>query len=542
MNASTEILRACGLDSLGMTNIGQKFWDLSTPALYEQSILRHEGFISHLGPLVVRTGHHTGRSPADKFVVDEPSTHKDIWWGSINHPISPDKFENLHRRQLAYLQNKDLFIENCYVGAADNYKTPIRIITENAWHGLFARNMFIRELDFEKQRQHTPKFTVICTPEFHAVPKVDGTASEVFIVVHPKRGLVLIGGTSYAGEIKKAIFTLMHYLLPKEGVLSMHCSANYGESKNDAALFFGLSGTGKTALATSPDRTLIGDDEHGWSEDGIFNFEGGCYAKVIRVNKESEPEIYETTRKFGTILENVGMDAKTRHLNLDDAFLTENTRAAYPITHIPRADPAGVASHPKHIIFLTYDAFGILPPVARLNPVQAYYHFLSGYTSKVAGTETGVNEPKAVFSPCFAAPFLPLRPKVYAELLRQKIANHKVDCWLINTGLTGGSFGIGTRVPLNESRAIVTAILTGKLANIPTQHEPVFDLEIPKECPGVSAKLLDPRGCWSDGAAYDKKANELKNLFDSNFKQFEIIGNSTNFDSDAKHADVPGVV
>ncbi len=510
---------AWGLDKHGIENEANAFWNLTTPALHEQAVQRREGLVAHLGPLVVRTGSHTGRSPNDKFIVDEPSSHDEIWWGSINHPFTEAAFNHLHHRQLAYLQDKDLFIQDCYAGADPRYRVPIRVITETAWHSMFSRNMFIRELDPDKLRQHKPEFTVIQTPRFHAVPELDGTNSDAFIVVHFGRKLILIGGTSYAGEIKKSVFTIMHYLLPHQHVLSMHCAANYGKSKDDVALFFGLSGTGKTTLSTSPDRTLIGDDEHGWSDDGVFNFEGGCYAKVIRIREETEPEIYETTRKFGTILENVTIDPHTRRLDLDDARLTENTRAAYPISHIPHADRESVGGHPKNIFFLTYDAFGVLPPISRLTPDQARYHFISGYTSKVAGTEAGVTEPKAVFSPCFGAPFLPLHPKVYAELLVEKMAKHGVNCWLVNTGMTGGPYGVGHRVAMPVTRGLVAAALDGRLAEIPTHPDPIFQLGIPESCPGVPTDLLQPRATWSDPAAYDRKAKELAERFEKNYQE-----------------------
>jgi phosphoenolpyruvate carboxykinase (ATP) len=436
--------------------------------------------------------------------------------------LSSETFERLYQRQLAYLQDKDVYVQNCYSGSDPDTQVPIRVITQAAWHSLVARNLFIRELDAQKQLGHLPGFAVICTPGFHAVPEVDGTASEAFIVINISRGLILIVGTSYAGEIKKSLLTLMHYLLPPKGLHVMHCSANYGKDREDVALFFGLSGTGKTALATSPARTLIGDDEHGWDDKGVFNLEGGCYAKVIHVSKEAEPEIFATTRMFGTVLENVGIDLRTRHTNFDDSSLTENTRAAYPISHIPRADRSGMAGHPKHIIFLTYDAFGIFAPVSRLTLEQAHYYYLSGYTSKVAGTEMGVKEPQAVFSPCFASPFLPRPPQVFAELLKGRMGEHKVDCWLVNTGLTGGPYGIGTRIPLAVSRAVVSSILDGSLAGQKTRHETVFGLDVPLECEGVPKAMLDARGTWSEPAAYDRKAKELLALFAANFKKFEV--------------------
>src|SRR5271157_1909924 len=497
--------REWGLDERGLNHVANIHWNLPGPALEEQIILRREGMLAHLGPIVVRTGNHTGRSPNDKFLVDEPSVHDEIWWGLINKPFAPTQSERLYARVQAYLQDKDVFVQDCYAGADPRYRIPIRVITEMAWHSLFSRNMFIRELDPDRLRAHKPEFTVIGTPRFHAVPELDGTHSDAFIIVNFPKRLVLIGGTQYAGEIKKSVFTIMHYLLPKEHVLSMHCSANYGKDRNDVALFFGLSGTGKTTLSTSPDRTLIGDDEHGWSDDGVFNFEGGCYAKVLRISAQSEPKIYETTRKFGTILENVSIDPATRRLDLDDASLTENTRAAYPISHIPHADRGGVGGHPKNIFFLTYDAFGVLPPIARLTPQQAMYHFVSGYTSKVAGTEAGVTEPKAVFSACFGAPFLPRHPKVYAELLAEQMKAHGADCWLVNTGMTGGPYGVGTRMPISLTRGLIDAALSGALAQAPLRDDPNFGVRVPTTCSGVDPKVLDPRGTWSDPAAYDAK-------------------------------------
>ncbi len=425
---------------------------MSSPALYEASVRRREGLIAHLGPLVVHTGHHTGRSPNDKFVVKEPDVADGIWWGKVNQPFDTAHFDAFYRRLLAYLQGKDLFVQDCHVGADPAYRLSIRVITETAWHSLFARSMFIRELDPSKLEAHSPEFTVIHTPHFHAVPEIDGTRSECYILLNLAKRLALVGGTSYAGEIKKSIFTVMNYLMPGRGVFPMHCSANVGPG-GDVALFFGLSGTGKTSLSIDPQRPLIGDDEHGWSDQGVFNFEGGCYAKVIRLSQEGESEIYETTRMFGTILENVMLDSETRRLDLDDDALTENTRAAYPITHLQNVVRSGIGGHPKNVIFLTADAFGVMPPIARLTSAQARYHFLSGYTARVAGTEIGVSEPQATFSACFAEPFLPLPPAVYARQLEEKLKQRHVDCWLVNTGWTGGAFGEGERMKIGYTRA-----------------------------------------------------------------------------------------
>ena len=509
-----------GLEQHGIRNVGTVYWNPSTPVLYEEVVRRREGFVAHLGPLVVRTGHHTGRAPNDKFIVREPSSQDKIWWGKVNRTFDPSRFDALYLRLLAYLQGKDIFLQDCYAGADPKYQVPIRILTEDAWHNLFARNMFIQIKETGVVQRHVPSFTIINVPRFHAVPEVDGTNSEAFVIVHFARKLILIGGTSYAGEIKKSVFTILNYLLPLEHVLSMHCSANVGK-EGDVAVFFGLSGTGKTTLSADPERRLIGDDEHGWSERGIFNFEGGCYAKVIRLSREAEPEIYECTRRFGTILENTALDSASRRLDLDDASLTENTRAAYPITHIDNAVRSGLAGHPRNIIMLTCDAFGVMPPIARLSPAQAEYHFLSGYTAKVAGTEKGVGtEPEATFSACFGAPFMTLHPTVYAKLLREKIEEHKVDCWLVNTGWSGGAFGAGQRMKIAHTRSLVRAALTGSLARAPIGLDPIFRVEIPTACEGVPAEILSPRNTWTDRAAYDATAGQLASRFQKNFEQF----------------------
>jgi phosphoenolpyruvate carboxykinase (ATP) len=503
----------------GIRNVNNVYWNLHTPALYEEAIRRHEGIIAHLGPLVVRTGHHTGRSPNDKFLVKEPTSEEHIWWGKVNRPFQEVRFNELHRRLVSYLQMKDVFVQDCWAGADSEYRLPIRIITEYAWHSLFARNMFIQAAPKELSN-FRPEFTVIDCPRFHAIPEVDGTNSEVFIIINFAKKLVIIGGSSYGGEIKKSIFTVMNYLLPFRDVVPMHCSANIG-SGGDVALFFGLSGTGKTTLSADSSRTLIGDDEHGWSSNGIFNFEGGCYAKMIRLSKEAEPEIYETARRFGTILENVVLNSVTRKLDLDDDSLTENTRGAYPISHIPNAARDGLGSHPKNIIFLTADAFGVMPPIARLTREQAKYHFLSGYTAKVAGTEKGVTEPQATFSACFGAPFMAHNPNVYARLLGEKIAEHDVKCWLINTGWSGGPYGVGSRMKIAYTRAMVNAALNGQLAGVESVTDPVFGVQVPTTCPDVPDEVLIPRNTWEDGEAYDRQAAKLANMFVENFKQFE---------------------
>ena len=508
-----------GLETHGLVNLKTVRWNLPTPAIYEQAIKRNEGIMAHLGPLVVRTGVYTGRSPNDKFIVDEPSSREHIWWGPSNRPIGEDSFNELHRRMASYLQGKDVFVQDLWCGADPEYRMPIRIITQYAWHSLFARNLFIQPSPPELA-VHDPQFVVIDCPGFHAYPELDKTNSDVFILVNFARRMVLIGGTEYAGEIKKSVFTAMNYYLPFRNVLPMHCSANYGPA-GDVALFFGLSGTGKTTLSADPLRTLIGDDEHGWSEGGVFNFEVGCYAKVIRLSPEGEPEIYAATRRFGTILENVSIDTNTRRPDLNDDSLTENTRAAYPISHIPNATRSGRGGHPRHIVFLTADAFGVLPPIARLTPEQTMYHFISGYTAKVAGTERGVTEPKATFSACFGAPFMAHHPEVYSNLLGKKIQEHGVACWLINTGWTGGPYGVGQRIRLAYTRAMIHAALNGDLDGVEYSVDPVFGLKVPTRCPGVPGEVLQPRETWQDKGAYDLQARQLAGMFVENFKRFE---------------------
>ena len=511
------------LNGIDLNNIGEVFHNLSTPALYEQAIRRGEAMLGHLGPLVVSTGKYTGRSANDKFVVREPFTEDQIWWGKINKPFDPADFDKVLYGLRSYLQNKDIFVQDGYAGADPNYRIKVRVISEHAWHSLFARNMFIREFDPEVIAGFEPDYTVVHCPSFQADPEQEHTASEAFVLLNLDRKMVVIGGTSYAGEIKKSIFTVMNYLMPIQGVLSLHSSANVG-TKGDSAVFFGLSGTGKTTLSTEADRALIGDDELGWSDEGIFNYEGGCYAKMIRLSDEAEPEIYQTTRRFGTVLENVTIDADTRRLDLTEAG-TENTRGAYPITHIDNIAEASMAGHPRHIFMLTADAFGVLPPISRLTPEQAKYHFISGYTAKVAGTERGVMEPQATFSACFGAPFMPLHPTVYADLLGKKIAEQGVQVWLINTGWTGGPYGVGERFKIAHSRAVIRAAIEGELDDVAYVTDPVFGFDVPVECPGIPAELLSPRGTWSDQAAYDEKASALAGLFRENFEEFvELAG------------------
>jgi phosphoenolpyruvate carboxykinase (ATP) len=510
-----------GLNLHGIHNIAGEYWNLSAPALVEESIRRHEGVLALHGPLVVRTGHHTGRSPNDKFIVRETTSDKHIWWGKINRPFEQQKFDNLYQQILAHLQGGEVFIQDCFAGADPRYSLPIRIITEYAWHSLFARHLF-REAKPDELANHKPEFTVIDLPTFRADPVTDGTNSEVFVIIHFSKRLVIIGGTSYAGEIKKSIFTVMNYLLPLRQIFPMHCSANTGNA-GDTVIFFGLSGTGKTTLSADPQRRLIGDDEHGWSNDGVFNFEGGCYAKVIRLSREAEPQIYATTEEFGTVLENVMIDSDTRRLDLNDASLTENTRAAYPLSSIDNAEPSGTGGHPKNIVMLTADAFGVLPPIARLTPEQAMYHFISGYTAKVAGTEKGLGkEPQATFSTCFGAPFMVHHPTVYAEMLRKKIADHKATCWLVNTGWSGGPYGVGSRMKISYTRGMIAAALNGKLTSAPTTEDPIFGLNVPASVDGVPNEVLTPRETWADKNAYDDKAMELAGRFHHNFEQFEM--------------------
>jgi phosphoenolpyruvate carboxykinase (ATP) len=517
---STQVARAHGLEALGIVRSGTVHWNLSTAALYEEAIRRGEGVLAADGPLVCRTGPHTGRSPNDKFIVLEPSSERHICWGKVNRPIEAAKFDALHQDLVRYLHDKDLYVLDAWVGADASYRLPIRVVNELAWHNLFARNMFIPETDPTRQFDHQPEFTVIDAPNFKADPAQHGTRSEVFILMNFARRLVLIGGTSYAGEIKKSIFSVMNYVLPLRGVLSMHCSANVGIG-GDTALFFGLSGTGKTTLSSDPVRRLIGDDEHGWSDSGVFNFEGGCYAKVISLSAEAEPQIYATTQRFGTLLENVVIDPNTRALDLNDAKYTENTRGSYPIAFIDNAIPAGKAGHPTNVVMLTADAYGVLPPIARLTPSGAAYHFLSGYTARVAGTEKGVTEPKATFSTCFGAPFLPLSPNVYARMLSEKIARHEARVWLVNTGWTGGPYGVGKRMKIAYTRAMITAALSGALDHVSYERHPVFNLDVPTACSNVPAEVLNPRNTWPDPRAYDEQAAKLARMFADNFQAFE---------------------
>ncbi|MGD9538317.1 MAG: phosphoenolpyruvate carboxykinase [Alphaproteobacteria bacterium] len=512
--------RQAGTTALGHGMTAQAYLNLSPAALYEHAVRRGEAEIAAHGPLVARTGQHTGRSPNDKFIVRDAGTEATVWWGSVNRPIEPERFAAIKARMLDYLKGRELFVLDCFAGADPTHRLPVRVISELAWHSLFARNLFIRPKP-EELASLRPEFTIIQAPGFEADSKRDGVNSPTVILVDFAQRLVLIGGTSYAGECKKSVFTILNYLLPAKGVLPMHCSVNVGP-EGDAAVFFGLSGTGKTTLSADPHRTLIGDDEHGWSDHGLFNFEGGCYAKVIRLSKEAEPEIHATTRMFGTVLENVVMDPATRELDLDDASLTENTRGAYPLDFIPNASLEGIAGHPKNVIMLTADAFGVLPPLAKLSPAQAMYHFLSGYTAKVAGTEKGLGkEPQATFSTCFGAPFMPRHPSVYARMLRERIEATGASCWLVNTGWTGGAFGTGERMRIAYTRALLRAALEGALDKVPLSRDNLFGLAVPQACPGVPDAVLNPRGTWRDKGAYDLTARDLVGRFHQNFAQFE---------------------
>jgi phosphoenolpyruvate carboxykinase (ATP) len=514
---SSTVARPRGLDAHGI-DAGHVYWNLPTARLYEEAVQRREGVLAAEGPLVCLTGQHTGRSPKDKFIVEEPSSRERIWWGP-NRPLSEAHFAALERDLQAYLRGRDVFVQDCHGCADPEYRLPVRVITQYAWHSLFARNLLLTESDPVRRASQEPQFTIIDAPGFKADPRRHGTNGDVCIALHFGRRLVLIAGTSYAGEIKKSVFTLLNYLLPMRDVLPMHCSANVG-TDDDVALFFGLSGTGKTTLSSDPSRRLIGDDEHGWSDKGIFNFEGGCYAKMIRLSAEAEPQIFATTHRFGTVLENVVLDAETRTPDFNDPSLTENTRGAYPVTFIDNHVPSGTAGHPANIVMLTADAFGVMPPIARLTAEQAMYHFLSGYTARVAGTEKGVTEPTAAFSTCFGAPFLPLRPGVYASALGRNIARHNVRVWLVNTGWTGGPYGTGRRMSIAHTRAIITAALAGQLDRVPSRTDPIFGLAMPASCPGVPAEVLNPRATWSDPAAYDAQARKLAAMFEENFKAF----------------------
>jgi phosphoenolpyruvate carboxykinase (ATP) len=492
--------------------------NLSTPELYEDAIRQGEGLVAADGPLVVRTGRHTGRSPQDKFIVREPGSEAKIWWGAVNQPIGEDHYERLRARLIEYAASRDLYAQDCFIGAAPAHRRSLRVYTEAAWASIFARNLF-RQPTREQLADFTPNFTIICVPSFGADPATEGTRTGTAILVHLRRMEVIIVGTEYAGEIKKSAFTVMNYLMPDEGVLPMHSAINVG-ADGDAAVFFGLSGTGKTTLSADPLRSLVGDDEHGWGDGITFNFEGGCYAKTIRLSPMYEPDIFQTTRRFGTILENVDLDPVTRELDLDSERFTENTRGAYPLEFIGNADETGIAGTPRAVIFLTADAFGVLPPVARLTREQAAYHFISGYTAKLAGTEVGIKEPKATFSACFGAPFMPRHPGEYAHMLIDRLERDDVPVWLVNTGWTGGPYGTGERMNIAHTRTIVRAALDGTLASVTMRVDPTFGIEVPTICPDVPDAVLDPRGTWADPIAYDRAAAKLARMFADNFEAF----------------------
>jgi len=515
-----------GLSKQGLTPRGEVHWNLIAPELFQAAARRSEGEFADMGPFVAVTTPHTGRSPNDKFVVKESSSEKDVDWGKVNQPLTSEKYQLLLEDVRKYLnESAELFVEDLYCGADPSYRLSVRYVSPNAWHMAFVRNMFIRP-ELSDLPTFDPNFTVLHAPEFEAVPARHGTRSTTFIVLNLAERTILIGGTRYAGELKKAMFTVMNYLLPSQGVLSMHCSANVGQA-GDTALFFGLSGTGKTTLSAAPNRGLIGDDEHGWSENGIFNFEGGCYAKVINLSPESEPDIYRTTQMFGTVLENVVLDPATKKVRFADQSITENTRASYPLDYIKHHVPGGRGGHPKNVVFLTADAFGVLPPIARLTPQQAMYFFLSGYTAKVAGTERGVKEPQPTFSACFGAAFLVWPAAKYARMLGELLDKHKAKVWLINTGWSGGPYGTGKRIDLDYTRAIVNAALTGELDKVKTQTDPVFGLAVPTEVKGVPAKVLNPRETWQDPAAYDAQAKKLARMFRENFEKIGNVDEAT---------------
>jgi phosphoenolpyruvate carboxykinase (ATP) len=514
-----ERVSSHGLEAQGIRSGAKLHWNLTTAPLVETALARGEGLLAKDGPLVVKTGRHTGRSAQDKYIVRDAETEETVWWGKSNKAMTPHAFANLKADFLARLATKsDLFIQDLFGGSQPEHRVKVRVINEYSWHSLFIRTMLVRPYEGELA-DFVPEYTIIDLPSFRADPERHGCRSETVIAVDFTEKLILIGGTEYGGEMKKSVFGLLNYLLPPQGIMPMHCSANIGPD-GDTAVFFGLSGTGKTTLSADQSRTLIGDDEHGWSDTAVFNFEGGCYAKMIRLSAESEPEIFATTRRFGTVLENVVMDETTRELDLDDATLAENSRGVYPIDFIPNASERNMGPVPKNLIMLTADAFGVLPPIARLTPEQAMYHFLSGYTAKVAGTEIGVTEPEATFSTCFGAPFMPRHPSVYGNLLKQRIAEGSVDCWLVNTGWTGGKYGVGHRMPIKATRALLNAALDGSLKAGQFRKDPNFGFEVPVSVAGVDSTILDPRQTWPDKAAYDATAAKLVDLFVENFAQF----------------------
>lgn len=504
----------------GIKNPGKVYYNLPVPELYEEAVRREEGMIAEGGTLVAYTGAHTGRSPQDRFIVREPGSEEGILWGAVNKPISREHFNSLYEKITSYFEGRDVFVRDLYVCADPDYRMPVRVINEYAWHNLFVNNLFIRPAR-EELPHKSVGFTVISAPGVTADPETDGTRTETFIVLNFEKRVAIIGGTEYAGEMKKSVFTALNFLLPMEGVFPMHCSANVGE-RGDVALFFGLSGTGKTTLSADPGRALIGDDEHGWHESGVFNFEGGCYAKAIKLWPETEPEIYEASLRFGTVLENVEVDPDTRKIDFHSDRYTENTRSAYQIDALKNIVPSGTGSVPKTIFMLTYDAFGVLPPISRLTTEQAMFFFTLGYTAKVAGTERGVAEPQTTFSSCFGAPFLPRPPLFYAGMLKERLEESGAEVWLLNTGITGGPYGVGKRMPLKDTRALVTAAVSGKLGKGEFRTEPIFGLSVPVSCPGVDDSVLDPGKTWPDPAEYEARAKELNERFQTEFAKHKV--------------------
>jgi phosphoenolpyruvate carboxykinase (ATP) len=516
------------LSDQGITGLGNVYYNLLEPAIIEEALKRGEGRLGLGGAFLCETGKHTGRSPKDKFVVRTPATDPHIWWDN-NKPMTPEHFDVLYADMLDHMKGRDYFVQDLFAGADPQHRLDVRVINELVWHNLFIRHM-LRRPEARELEEFTPEFTIINCPSFKADPERHGCRSETVIAINFDKRLILVGDSEYAGENKKSVFSVLNYLLPEKGVMPMHCSANHAPGNPvDTAIFFGLSGTGKTTLSQDPNRVLIGDDEHGWSDRGSFNFEGGCYAKTISLSEEAEPEIYATTSKFGTVIENMVYDDDTLELDFEDDSLTANMRCAYPMSAIPNASPSALGGHPKNIIMLTCDAFGVLPPIARLTPAQAEYHFLSGFTSKVAGTEKGVTEPQPTFSTCFGAPFMPRRPEIYGALLRDKIAKHGATCWLVNTGWTGGAYGTGSRMPIKATRALLSAALDGSLAEAEFRKDPNFGFEVPVAVPGVASILLDPRRTWDDVDAYDAQAQKLVGMFADNFEQY-----LTHIDDDVK--------
>ncbi|MFD2515673.1 phosphoenolpyruvate carboxykinase (ATP) [Pontibacter locisalis] len=525
MKESGDKSNAVGLESLGIKEAKEVLWNLTPAELVEEAIKNGEGVLTDSGALMCDTGSFTGRSPKDRFIVKDAKTEDTVWWGDINIGFDPEKFDQLQEKMIDFLKDRKLYVRDSYAGAHPEYRLNLRIVNTQAWQNLFCNNMFLR-LTKEQLKDHKPEFTIICAPEFKANPEVDGTRQENFAIINFTKNMILIGGTGYAGEMKKGIFGVLNYILPQERqTLSMHCSANVGK-EGDTAIFFGLSGTGKTTLSADPDRGLIGDDEHGWTKDSVFNFEGGCYAKVIDLTHEKEPQIWDAI-KFGAIVENTRFYEGTRTVDYTNNSVTENTRTAYPIYHIDNAFEPSRADIPKNIFFLTADAFGVLPPISKLNTSQAMYHFISGYTAKVAGTEVGVTEPQTTFSACFGAAFLPLHPTKYAEMLGKKMEENNVNVWLVNTGWTGGPYGTGSRMKLPYTRAMITAALNGQLDNVSYVKHPVFGVEIPTSCPNVPSEVLNPRDTWKDKEAYDAKAQDLASKFIKNFSKYSEYANQS---------------